>query len=118
MVKSLGEEAICFDADAAAGETILLFFDMVTGFSVSGVIAHREKLDRTVIGSMTIMTPNGVTLQITHNSLKIAKYESVELQPQEIRNELVENGESMVVGDIEIKALHRERGLQAIRFSV
>ena len=41
MVRSPGQEAVCFDADAPPGEEIQLLFDPVLGLSVSGTIALR-----------------------------------------------------------------------------
>ena len=118
MVRSPGQEAVCFDADAPVGERIVLLFDPVSGLSISGVIAHREALDRTVIDSMKIMTPAGVSMSMTHDSLMIEGYGSTEMEPKEIRPDLLEYNGSIIVGDVEIKALHRGNGLKAVRLSV
>ena len=115
MVRSPGQEAVCFDADAPVGERIILVFDPVSGLSISGIIAHRDDLNRTVIDSIDILTPGGVAFQIKHDSLKIMEFEHSRMAPREIRKDLIEYNGSIIVGDAKIKALHRGNGLKALR---
>ena len=74
MVRSPGQEAVCFDADAPPGEQIPLVFDPVIGLSISGTIEHREALNRTVIDTMHILTPGGVSVHISHEGLIVDGY--------------------------------------------
>ena len=74
MVKSPGQEPICFDADAPPGEEVVLIFDPVTGLSISGTIEHRQKLNRTVIDTMYISTPNGVKIHLSDEGLIVDGY--------------------------------------------
>ena len=74
MVRSPGQEAVCFDADAPPGEQIPLVFDPVIGLSISGTIEHREVLNRTVIDTMHILTPGGVSVHISHEGLIVDGY--------------------------------------------
>ena len=74
MVRSPGQEAVCFDADAPPGEEIPLVFDPVIGLSISGTIEHREALNRTVIDTMHILTPGGVSVHISHEGLIVDGY--------------------------------------------
>ena len=115
MVRSPGQEAVCFDADAPVGSDILLFFDAVSGLSISGTIAHREELDRTVIDVIKIMTPGGVSMTIKHDSLIVDGYRNARVPSKELFSQLYDYDGSLVVGDAEIKALKRGFGLRAIR---
>lgn len=55
---------------------------------------------------------------MTHDSLMIEGYGSTEMEPKEIRPDLLEYNGSIIVGDVEIKALHRGNGLKAVRFTI
>ena len=76
MVRSPGEDAVCFDADAPPGVQVPLVFDPVTGLSISGTIQHRETLNRTVIDTLYIMTPRGVTIHVNHDGLSVDGYQN------------------------------------------
>ena len=89
MVRSIGQEPICFDADAPPGAEILLFLDSVSGLSISGTIEHRDDLDRTVIDVLRIQTPGGVAMTASHNSLLVDGYQEKILKLNKKSNSLI-----------------------------
>ena len=88
MVKSPGQDPVCFDADAPSGEEVVLIFDPTTGLSISGTIEHREKLNRTVIDTMYILTPGGVKIHLNDEGLIVDGYRNPfkQMHPKVITN--------------------------------
>ena len=88
MVKSPGQDPVCFDADAPSGEEVVLIFDPTTGLSISGTIEHREKLNRTVIDTMYILTPGGVKIHLNDEGLTVDGYRNPfkQMHPKVITN--------------------------------
>ena len=95
MVRSIGQEPICFDADAPPGAEILLFLDSVSGLSISGTIEHRDDLDRTVIDVLRIQTPGGVAMTASHNSLLVDGYQEKIRKLNKKSSSLTDTGENV-----------------------